>query len=229
VNTLIDHIFLDMDGVLVNFTGRVAEEFGVDEESLNCWGIWGPLGISEQEFWDWLNSRPSKWWANLCPYPWAVELYEHCKGLAPVTFATSPSRSGACLSGKQEWLQKMFGKNIWNNFQMGVQKELLAQPGRILIDDADKNIARFQGRMGTGITFPRKWNEHADKETRPLSEVCHSLGYYNHKWGSEGYEGHLKAECYVMPEPQRAVARSIRMDMSQCGRTEMTIDCTLLN
>ena len=213
-----------MDGVLVNFSGRIAEEFGVEESTLDCWGIWDRIGITEKEFWDWLNKRPAKWWANLCPYPWAVELYKHCCTIAPVTFATSPTRSGSCLDGKAQWLEKMFGRDIWNHFQMGVQKHLMATPSRVLIDDADKNIAKFTKSGGLAITFPRLWNSKADYSDMALSHVCYMLGELKYLYAAKEC-----AVAYSEREPLRAMATRIDLATGIGSVPRMTIECDLLN
>lgn len=173
-----NHILLDMDGVLVDFTGGVADLFGHDIDDLQDWGLWDALGITKDEFWRTINNQGHEWWANLKPYPWAHELWDFLHTIAPVTVCTTPCRGLECPQGKLQWLYREFGYPN-DNWLMGKQKHLLAGPGRLLIDDYDPNCSAFREFMGQAIVFPRPWNSSHVFSDDPFTHVlAHIDSYY---------------------------------------------------
>lgn len=174
---LVEVVYLDLDGVLANFCGGVARDAGVPEESLDCWELWTKLNMTEIEFWDWLNSRPAQWWADLEPYPWAMDLYGFFLELGPVCFATSPSKSAASYAGKYQWLCDHFGAKAAGHSLMGHAKHWLAAPNRVLIDDADKNVDAFREYGGRAVLFPRPWNRNRQHADNPMIKAMFDLGW----------------------------------------------------
>lgn len=221
---MIERILLDMDGVTTNFVQGVADDFGVDVEILDCWGLWTPLEISETEFWKWLNGKSAKWWADLEPYPWAQELYELCRSIAPVTFATSPSKSPASYAGKRRWLDRHFGKV---DAMFGHQKELMSKSGVVLIDDADKNVNSFQ-YPGMTVLFPQPWNLNAMFAEMAFAQVCYDLGRLS---ASDSTESCVKDCCDQEAEPARvkAFARGMDVDYDCCGRQTIHMEVELFD
>lgn len=153
------HIFLDLDGVLANFVGGVEEEFDADLSNLDHWGIWKSLDISSHDFWNKLRDNP-RFWFDLEPYPWARDLVNLCleKSKGNTTIVTSPDMTAHTYGQKAAWIMKFY-PGLARKFFVGPEKHLLAQPDRILIDDADSNIEKFHKAGGRTITFPQKWNK----------------------------------------------------------------------
>jgi len=172
-----DHILLDMDGVLADFTGGVADLFGHDVEDLRDWALWDGLGITKDEFWKTINHQGHEWWANLKPYPWAHDLWSLLHEIAPVTICTTPCRGLECPQGKLQWLYREFGFPN-DNWLLGKQKFLCAQPGRLLIDDYDPNCNTFREFLGQAIVLPRPWNSQSDHSGNPFAYVIDQLQAY---------------------------------------------------
>ncbi len=163
----IEHIFLDVDGVLADYT-RAALRVHNAEHLLAGWppgerDIPTVIGISRTQFWREIDSLGAAFWEGLEPYPWFAEVIAYIESLAPFTLLTAAALSPECASGKVKWIYKMFPKQKgkrFTNFLIGHQKSLLAAPRRILVDDADHNITSFEQAGGTGILFPQAWNRH---------------------------------------------------------------------
>ena len=153
-----DHILLDVDGVLADFCGGVADLFDVDVSRLTRWGLWDDIGCTREEFDQRMSACGREWWGNLRPYPWAHELFDCCRQIAPVTLFTTPWDSVGCCDGKKDWIRThlgdvptLFGGNKW----------LASRLGRALIDDNNINCQKFNMWGGTAYLFPRPWNNHA--------------------------------------------------------------------
>jgi len=163
----ISHIFLDVDGVLANFTSAALRVHGA-ESMLDRWPVGERdlpkvIGISRTQYWKKIDSLGSSFWENLEPYPWFSELIEYVDSVAPFSLLTAAALSPDCARGKVEWIGKHFPKKDgkrFMNFLIGGQKELLAAPHRILIDDAERFVEAFEAAGGGGILFPQIWNKH---------------------------------------------------------------------
>lgn len=153
--------FIDMDGVLCDFHHGVSEVFD-RPELMKAWPAGEyrchvAMSIDEADFWKRIETRPSFWLYLRC-YPWARNLIEAVEsaGYRPI-ICTAPTHDPACAAQKTQWLQAHFGRGRLDYF-LGSQKHLLAQPGRILIDDSDKNCEAFAAAGGHSILFPQRWN-----------------------------------------------------------------------
>lgn len=176
---MIEHIFLDMDGVLTDFVSKVLQVHEA-ESAMNRWpaGEWSVhkvIGISRKQFWDKLDEIGEEFWAGLDPYPWMAKLLELLGKFAPVTILSSPSQDPSCAAGKMRWLDKHLANGKpFRDFIITQQKHLLAGPKRVLIDDSDKNARRFNEHCGQAIVFPQQWNANhaiADKLNFVESEL----------------------------------------------------------
>ena len=85
--------------------------------------------------------------------------------VAPFTILTCPSLDPGCLDGKVRWLHRHLGRSF-RDFLIGPSKHLLARPEFVLIDDSDRNIARFREHHGHGILFPQIWNANHSQSDR---------------------------------------------------------------
>lgn len=157
------HIFLDMDGVLVDFVGGVAKEFNADLSELDHWNINKALCMSATDFWTRLQEN-KRFWAELEAYPWTRELVHTCLDLTGgnVTIATSPTMDVNCASQKMYWIGKFFPQ-FNRTMLIGPQKHLLAKQHHILIDDSQKNCDKFEEYGGRAIVFPQLWNSTKQK------------------------------------------------------------------
>ncbi len=163
--TSFEHVFLDMDGVLTDFIGSVLR-LQQQAHLLSNWpkghrDVHSLMGISKSAFWRIVDSQGSDFWATLPEFEWSKQLVAMVRQYAPMTILTSPSMSPSCLEGKVRWLYNYFtvdqGK-LFTDFMIGHNKELLAAPGRVLIDDTERKVTSFQDAGGMAILFPQPWN-----------------------------------------------------------------------
>jgi 5'(3')-deoxyribonucleotidase len=156
-------IFLDLDGVMVDFVKGAAELFKQDHASLlarwpaGVYDMESVLNISKEEFFDTLASGGEDFWANLPSYPYAGELYDHCASLASTYILTAPTYDPRSLSGKMKWIHKMFGKDF-RQYILTAKKEMCARNEHVLIDDHAVNVSRFKDHGGRAIMWPTPWN-----------------------------------------------------------------------
>lgn len=184
----VKHVFIDMDGVLVNFQeaalrvfgwsiieeaddGMLLQEEGTGNETIYPWGersIPKVIGVSSSRFWKEIAAHDG-FWEKLQPYEWMKELLKLCRPHG-FTVASTPADDPACPGGKIAWLKKHI-RSDFEDFLLGKDKFHMAKEGTILIDDHDDNIKAFQDAGGTGILVPQYWNTgHKDRDD-PLAPV----------------------------------------------------------
>lgn len=152
----IEHILLDMDGVLCDWSGAVWRLFDQAGKQAADWRLENYLGVTEQQMWEAVDAEGPYFWANLQEHPWYLDLMNLVSEY-PWTLATSPSKDPQCALGKRLWMQEHYGHNF-TSYMMGGQKWLMAGPGKVLIDDSDKNCDAFEKHGGQAIVFPQPWN-----------------------------------------------------------------------
>ena len=154
-------IYLDMDGVLVDFDKGYKNLTGVSTTHADRQG--------RDEFWDlFRNSLEKKgideidYWANL---PWMSDgntLWEYVKKYNPYIL-TAPSinptipkpdrykpQFNQSIQGKEKWVKRL--DNIKRVYYKSAKfKSDLAGPNKILIDDREDTIARWNAAGGIGI------------------------------------------------------------------------------
>jgi hypothetical protein len=151
-------IFLDMDGVIVDWDAGVRKKFGVDWHPTE-WEI--PyeevFNRSENSFWYMIDY--SKFWAEL---PWTKdgkEIYELVKSHDPCILTIA--RCQGALLGKGMWLRRNIPEVGYSGRYFiagGMKKHLLAHPNSILIDDCDALCDEWENSGGKVILYPRPWN-----------------------------------------------------------------------
>lgn len=176
---VIKTVYVDMDGVLVDFVGGVGKLYGIKDLTLEwstyekslglspkTWDVAKILDTSTEELWKKIDSEGSAFWENLHDYSWAFSIYksiEQILNIKPIIL-TSPSISSSCINGKIKWLKKFFGKSFRNYiFCPAEHKHLLANSSTLLIDDSIKNCNKFHEAKGNVIVFPMPWNSSNEK------------------------------------------------------------------
>lgn len=162
-------IYLDMDGVMTDFVGRVLDTWprsipepgpytgrSMTETDIDAWAIEDRIGVSREVFWASIDTP--LWWRTLADYPWSTALFEMLSFYGNVTYLTSPSRSPGAASGKLSWIQYRHGREF-SNWIFTNHKEHVAGPGKILLDDSEKNCEAWRQAGGKAILFPQYWNE----------------------------------------------------------------------
>lgn len=164
-------IYLDMDGVLVDFIGHVFRLFGVDlskgrdlRETVRGWdgitdGLSEALGreVSGKELWESIAKAGMEFWADMPWCPWGKELLVECEKIAPVVIMTTPTREPLSAAGKAAWIYKNLPGH--GMYALSPCKHLMAHPGALLIDDSDTNVSNFAKSGGMAYLFPQPWNE----------------------------------------------------------------------
>jgi 5'(3')-deoxyribonucleotidase len=159
----VDHILIDMDGVLCDFLSPVLDLFGfpMDEYPAGEWNVEDVLRVSKDDVWRCI-SEVKDFWLNLKPYPWYYDLLDRInRTRIPWTVATKPARDPECAKQKIQWMKKHIQPEF-GRYMVGRQKFLLAGPGRLLIDDSDENVNRFVECGGQAILLPQRWNSRHD-------------------------------------------------------------------
>ncbi len=156
---MITSIYIDLDGVLVDWHTAACRLFGVDPadiEDKSEHDICGHLGIDEDTLWDRIDQEGEDFWADLDSYGWADQLWKGCCRIAPTCLLTSPSRAYFSSAGKHKWVREHLGNT--RDFIFTSNKHLLARPGRVLIDDYRKNIQLWRQAGGIGMLFRQPWS-----------------------------------------------------------------------
>ena len=130
------NIYLDMDGVGVDFAGAIFKDTGYKHV--------GPNYRLPKEITKFYREQGTSWWTNLEPYPWFDNLLDI---MGTVTLLTS-APTGAAYEGKMSWASK-------NGLGIIVTNHKHLVGNGILIDDYESNINMWQGPC---ILFPQPWN-----------------------------------------------------------------------
>jgi len=169
-------ILLDMDGVLTDFAGAVCALFGQEPPGPAHRGkdLAAATGIRAGQMWPRIDDLGAKFWRELEPTPFANELVSLCRKAGEVVIATSPSNDPAATAGKIAWLQQRFGKRF-RDFVVSPRKELLAAPGRLLVDDTPKHVDAFRVAGGQAVLLPTWHNGELAEGGDPLDPVRTAL------------------------------------------------------
>ena len=161
-------IVLDMDGVLVDFVGAANALHGRADYVPSAYDYWTDWGLTDDQFWAPINAQGVDFWANIPVYPWAHELIEYAATFDDIAVATATTTNhGEATAGKIAAIRSIFGHRF-TGFVVTPQKHLLAQKGRLLIDDHEPNCMRFIGYGGASTLFPRPWNSNRAIAHDPL-------------------------------------------------------------
>ena len=170
-------VFLDMDGVIADFTAGWCKEFNVPFSNENYpfpTGLWDYISCVETVLGiKWRDvakacSEPN-FWARLPVLPHAKFLYDSLLAAGhDVCFLTTATGDlEAVFEGKRAWLEK-YGFATRHDNRMTLleckeTKDSYATPDAILIDDKDSAIQGFIKHGGNAILVPRPWNNrHSD-------------------------------------------------------------------
>ena len=151
-------IFLDMDGVLVNFDEQFKEltgEYPKQYEQTH----------TPDEFWEAIDSAGVGFWRGMKWMPGGEALYNRAAKHDHVLLS-SPSRSEVSKIGKRLWRRDKT-PNTKLILSRSYLKKNYAAPNHILIDDRESNIKQWRDAGGIGILY--KSAEQVNKELDKLS------------------------------------------------------------
>jgi len=157
-------IYLDLDGVLADWTGAVCDWAGKPRTPWLSWHYHLNLGITDEELHDYM--RCVSFWQDLKPLKKGMSLLNGLideYGPDAITIATTAFTHGNSLYGKNEWTERNL-KWKCDKVIYIKDKGRLAHQNAVLIDDGVHQIESFQKRGGHGILYKRPWNTCVSEE-----------------------------------------------------------------
>ena len=140
------HVYLDMDGVLVNLEKGAYDVHGAKISD-----------VPKPERWDKINAKKD-FWKTLEWMPGAEKLWKFLKPYMPSIMSAWTKHDPNSAQGKADWLKNHVEKlpSSRVNLVMRADKKRFAKDGRtgapnILIDDHPKNIGEWEASGGIGI------------------------------------------------------------------------------
>lgn len=154
------NLYCDMDGVLCDFKGRFDHYTGLDPREYED-------RYGKNEFWKLIDHTIGEvFWSEMNWTPSGKQLWDFIKGYSP-SLLTSPSREIVSREGKQKWVDKNLSPTPKVLFKYSKEKQDLATPTSILIDDREDIIKRWIQAGGIGIHHP--------ENTRNISSILKKL------------------------------------------------------
>lgn len=156
-------VFLDLDGVFSDFVTGIHAAMGL-EYDINQWPYprdWNFFEHSPFTFAQVNRKCTARFWADL---PWMEDgpdiLGMIQKYLLPTDCAilTRPMEHLGSYTGKAQWVNQHIPDMRHRLIPTWIDKDELAHPKAVLIDDRQESIEAFERAGGTGILVPRPWN-----------------------------------------------------------------------
>ncbi len=144
-------LFLDMDGVLTDFTAACEKIEG----NMMFW-----YSTDRELFWKKITSAGIEFWSEMSWMPGGQELHGFLRssGLCPTILSAlpGPERKKALINareGKIKWIRKELGPSYAEAAILCYRPEKALQSGfaRVLIDDNSENIREWEEAGGIGI------------------------------------------------------------------------------
>jgi hypothetical protein len=146
-------VYVDMDGVLANFTKAYVEFTGVPESK------W--ITITRND-WQRLQQDWSTFWSDLEPMPFALELWRVVQPYHPCILTATPPSWPSASVGKRIWCRRVLPKFGYSPAQQfhAVQRKDKQKFARqadgtpnVLIDDHRPNIDEWTAAGGHGVIY----------------------------------------------------------------------------
>jgi cytidyltransferase-like protein len=134
-------IYVDMDGVLVDFDGGYEKLTGMTTQEADAKG--------PEFFWKPISKAGAKWWITLNWMSDGKQLWDYVKKYNP-ELLSAPSREEASRMGKRVWVKREL-PGVKLILRSADKKQEFASPTSILIDDRKKNIEQWEAAGGVGI------------------------------------------------------------------------------
>ena len=149
-------IFLDMDGVLVDFDKQFEELTGMPPREFES-------KHSTEKFWEEIDGAGVGFWRGMKWMPGGEALYNRA-AQHDHALLSSPSRSEVSKIGKRLWRRDKT-PNTKLILARSYNKKNYAAPNHILIDDREDNIQQWINAGGIGILYksPEQVNKELDK------------------------------------------------------------------
>ena len=164
---MIDTVFLDMDGVLVDFTKGIHRKLGLDfdyqqwpyAKGPDGWNFHRELGYT----FDQLSALCDfDFWTTL---GWTEDGHDILKRVLEafpgkrIVLLTTPMPHIMSASGKAHWVEAHLPTYSRHLIVTSEAKHILAGPNTLLIDDNQNNFTNWASAEGNSILVPRPWND----------------------------------------------------------------------
>ena len=181
----IRRIILDMDGVLTDFVGAACKAWGVTVDQITPhWPIgegWDmaphigkALGNHIDDFWRPID-KDKTFWSDMDETKWHDDILQVVRKVTDDWhIVTTPSTCITSHAGKLTWLKTQYGAGF-DRFAITPHKEIFAQPGVVLIDDNEDNVAKFIKAGGSAVLFPADSNRLFEYRFDPVCYVYDQL------------------------------------------------------
>jgi 5'(3')-deoxyribonucleotidase len=175
-------IFLDLDGVLVDFIRGVHESFG--QPYIPCevtdWYWYKGWGLTTEEV---AAKCMVDFWANLHWTPDGREIFAIVKHFCPaknIFLVTTPMDNVESYAGKMIWVDKNLGREWLDRlFITRTSKEIFARNlDCLLIDDREENCLDFERAGGSTILVPLYHNRLRSDCSRRVCIIEDKLRYF---------------------------------------------------
>lgn len=149
-------VFLDLDGVLVDFNKRACTLLGHCHPPKR-WKWY-------DDFYDGFNKLDcvcnSDFWENLEWMPDGIEILNTIERYISdnIYILTTPMPNSGSASGKVRWIKKNMRQYSKSLIITTTPKEIFARTDTLLIDDCTENVDKFRQAGGQTILVPRSWN-----------------------------------------------------------------------
>ena len=134
------NLFVDMDGVLVDFNKGYYDLTGIDI---------GDNHYSSSQFFAPITKAGVKYWEDLEWTPDGKELWSYLKNYTP-KLLSAPTRDHSSIVGKKLWVEREL-PGVDLILRSAGRKKEFANPNSILIDDRESNINDWNESGGIGI------------------------------------------------------------------------------
>lgn len=151
-------IFVDLDGVLADWEGRVYNIFGKDHKSVKSHILWQFIGESEN------------FWLNIEKISNFDVIWEYVKDKSPTILTGCPKSSFTkSQDQKIEWCKINLGPDVDVITCLAKDKQKhITEPGDILIDDNIDNCSRWIEHGGVAIHHD---NDNPEKTIELLNKI----------------------------------------------------------
>lgn len=156
LDLMIEAIFIDLDGVMVDITHGMEKYFGIKHfnwDHPKCPKKYPVIGMGFDFY------RRLKPWPASKSHIAAAALKCILEMDRPTNFLSACVQNSGCYAGKFEWLTTFLGSSSEAEQRLIIcssrNKKFLSGPNRVLIDDRQKNVTEWSNAGGHGILFHR--------------------------------------------------------------------------
>jgi len=176
-------VFLDLDGVLVNWLDALREHaelpasvydrFRLDPSELEYNSV-SPLFGGYEALQRMQLGRSAKWWCDLPMFRHSKELVARLSSEFSLAFLTSPGKCPEAAKGKLMWQQKHYPDTP---IVLAKHKYLAASSNRALIDDDLFQLQRFTRHGGFSVQWKNQFYLEQLSDEQIMCEIDQTIKY----------------------------------------------------